>query len=148
MQKKVMRGAQETLKRFRNDLESSQYAHSLDIREYATPPMFATKDMKQQILEMHGKVEFDKGKYHNEKYNDLMKKLVQYRTEFPKIKDVEGRKQIAKEEFDAWFGYLEARREDMPKPEYEIDSKNLGLLRDNFDRFKVMIKALIMNHIL
>jgi hypothetical protein len=38
--------------------------------------MFATKDIKVQIKEMNGKLDFDKNQYHNPLYNDLMKKLV------------------------------------------------------------------------
>jgi hypothetical protein len=43
---------------------------------------------------------------------------------------------MAKEEFDAWYGYLEARKQTLPKPDYAIDEKELSLLRENFDRFK------------
>lgn len=35
-----------------------------------------------------------------------MKKMVQFRKEFPKCNDREARKQMAKEEFDAWYGYM------------------------------------------
>ena len=43
---------------------------------------------------------------------------------------------MAKEEIDAWTGYLEARKSDLPRPEYAIDEKELSLLKENFDRFK------------
>ena len=66
-----------------------------------------------------------------------MKKLVQYRAEFPKMKDTQARKEMAKEEFDDWHNYLIARREDLPKPDFEIDSKDLSMVKENFDRFKV-----------
>lgn len=46
---------------------------------------------------------------------------------------------MAKEEFDAWYNYLQARKEDLPKPDYEIDPKDLSMIRENFDRFKVII---------
>lgn len=39
-----------------------------------------------------------------------MKKLVNYRVEYPKMKDINARKELAKEEFDAWYGYLEGRK--------------------------------------
>lgn len=87
---------------------------------------------------MHGLVEFDKGLYHNQKYNDLMKKVIQYRKEFPKIKDIKGRKEMAKAEFDAWHTYLQERKSDLPMPDYDIDPKDFSLLKDNFDRFKVI----------
>ena len=43
---------------------------------------------------------------------------------------------MAKEEFDAWNGYLEIRREALPKPDYEIDQKDFSLLKEHFDRYK------------
>lgn len=71
-----------------------------------------------------------------------MKKVVQFRKEFPKIKDLEGRKQIAKEEFDTWYRYLQDRENDLPKPDYEIDPKDFSLIKENFDRFKVSVKEI------
>jgi hypothetical protein len=50
-----------------------------------------------------------------------MKKITPLRKEFPKSKDQEARKQIAKEEFSAWTNYLEERRSVLPKTDYEID---------------------------
>ena len=44
------------------------------------------------------------------------------------------RKQIAKEEFDAWNGYLEVRRGSLPKPDYEIEQKDYSLIKEHFDR--------------
>lgn len=43
---------------------------------------------------------------------------------------------MAKEEFDAWNEYLEIRREALPKPDFEIDQKDLSLVREQFDRLK------------
>jgi hypothetical protein len=63
-----------------------------------------------------------------------LKKVVPLRKEFPKTKDVTARKQIAKEEFDAWNGYLEIRRAALPKPDYEIDQKDYSLIKEHFDR--------------
>lgn len=51
-------------------------------------------------------------------------------------KEVEARRQIAKEEFDSWFNYLEARREDLPAEDYTIDEKDFSKIKENFDRFK------------
>jgi hypothetical protein len=48
-------------------------------------------------------------------------KVVPIRKEFPKTKDVTARKQMAKEEFDAWNDYLELRKAALPKPDYEIE---------------------------
>ena len=44
---------------------------------------------------------------------------------------------MAPEELSHWCQYLESRKEDLPKPDYEIDEKELSKLRENFDRFKV-----------
>jgi hypothetical protein len=44
---------------------------------------------------------------------------------------------MAKEEFDAWNGYLQARKEDLPKPDFEIEQKDYSQVKEDFDRFKV-----------
>lgn len=93
--------------------------------------------MRIQLLEIKGKLEFDANKYHNQRYNDLLKKVVNYRVEFQKMKDTSARKELAKEEFDAWFNYLNGRKQDMPMPDYDINAKDLSLIKENFDRFKV-----------
>ena len=67
-----------------------------------------------------------------------MKKVVTFRKEFPRCKDISARKQMAKEELDSWVGYLESRKADLPDPEYQINEKDLSLLRENFDRLKVI----------
>lgn len=78
-------------------------------------------------------------KYHNEKYYKLMKKVVPLRTEFTKIKDSEGRKQMAKEEFDAWHNYLLERKADLPSPDFVFEEKDKSIVREIFDRNKVSI---------
>jgi hypothetical protein len=50
-----------------------------------------------------------------------LKKVLPIRKEFPKTKDVSARKEMAKEEFNAWNGYLEIRRSALTKPDWEID---------------------------
>jgi hypothetical protein len=60
--------------------------------------------------------------------------VVPLRKEFPKAKDVSARKQIAKEEYDAWNGYLELRRTTLPKPDYEIEQKDFSMIKEHFDR--------------
>jgi len=85
---------------------------------------------------MKGKLEFDANKYHNQRYNDLLKKVVNFRAEYHKIKDLSARKELAKEEFDAWNGYLEGRKQDLPMPDYDIEPKHLSYIKENFDRFK------------
>jgi hypothetical protein len=37
---------------------------------------------------------------------------------------------MAKEEFDAWNGYLQSRKEDLPMPDYEIEEKDYTLLKE------------------
>jgi hypothetical protein len=37
------------------------------------------------------------------------------------MKDVQARREMAKEEFDAWNGYLEARQHELPAPDFQID---------------------------
>lgn len=53
-------------------------------------------------------------------------------------KTLEGRKQIAAEEFSAWTGYLEHRKQFIQEehPEAKINPKTLSLLKDQFDRLK------------
>jgi hypothetical protein len=51
-------------------------------------------------------------------------------------KEVEERKQIAKEELNSWVDYLEARKEALPSDDYSIDEKELSKIKENFDRFK------------
>ncbi|CDW79293.1 UNKNOWN [Stylonychia lemnae] len=134
--KTVTKGAKETMEKFKTELESSQYAKSLTANNFALPPVFQKKEMRIQLLEIKGKLEFDANKYHNQRYNDLLKKVVNYRVEFQKMKDSSARKELAKEEFDAWMNYLNGRKQDMPMPDYDINQKDLSLLKENFDRFK------------
>ena len=95
------------------------------------PPILAEpKNVREQLKEMYGKAE----QHHNNEYAALLKKLVPIRAEFPKSKDVTARKQMAKEEFDAWYGYLEARKLDLPKPDFEIDQKDFSMIKEHFDR--------------
>jgi hypothetical protein len=51
---------------------------------------------------------------------------------------------MAKEEFDAWHEYFEGRREDLPKPDFDIEQHNLSLIKENFDRFKVSLHTIII----
>ena len=67
----------------------------------------------------------------------MMAKVLPIRKEFPKSKDFTARKQMAKEEFDAWNAYLEGRKEELKSnTDFQIDQKDLSLLKENFDRFK------------
>lgn len=90
MQKKILRGAQETLKKFNTELEpSTEHAVALKERNFQVPPIIAEpKKIPIQIAEINGKAK----EHHNEQYALLLQKLVPLRKEFPKSKDVEARK--------------------------------------------------------
>ena len=88
--------------------------------------MFAKKDIKVQLQEMKGKLEFDADKFHCTRYNDLLKKIVHLRAEYFKSRDMGARKEIAKEEFSHWLNYLDGRKEDLPMPNYSIDDKEMS----------------------
>ena len=139
LQKNIKQGAKVTLEKFNKELESSQYAVSLKSNDFSIPPMFAKKDIKVQLKEINGKLEFDQNKYHNALYNDLMKKLLPLRVEFPEAKDSESRKEMAKEEFDAWQQYIKQRKSELPQPDFAIEPKDFSLIKENFDRFKVIV---------
>lgn len=95
------------------------------------PPILADpKNLQVQLAEIQGRAT----EHHNPDYAALLKKVVPLRKEFPKTKDVTARKQIAKEEFDAWNGYLEIRKANLPKPDYEIDQKDFSMIKEHFDR--------------
>ena len=42
----------------------------------------AEKSIRRQMLEINGVVDFDKGKYHNQNYENHIRKLVESRTAF------------------------------------------------------------------
>lgn len=129
-----MRGAKQTLERFNKEHEgSSEHALAIKQSNFQVPPVFAPqKSVRSQIKEIYGKAEY----YHNAEYQTLLGKLVPLRKEFPRTKEVGARKEMAKEEFNLWHGYLEARKEVLPNPDYHIDDKDLSQLKETFDRFK------------
>lgn len=97
------------------------------------PPIIAEpKNIKIQLQEISGRAE----QYHNPEYAQLLQKVVPLRKEFPKTKDVKARKEMAKEEFDTWYAYHQARKVALPKPDFEIDEKEFSLIKEQFDRFK------------
>lgn len=133
LQKKVLQGAQQTLNKFNKELESSEHAIAIKETNFQVPPILADpKKLKVQLSEIQGRAT----QHHNPDYAALLNKVVPLRKEFPKTKDVSARKQIAKEEFDAWNQYLEVRKEQLPKPDYEIDQKDFSMIKEHFDRQK------------
>ena len=137
LQKSIVSGAKKTIDKLTKEFDSSTNAEALKATNFQVPPPYAKKDIIAQLKEMHGLVKEDQFKYHNDKYAALIKKVVPLRREFGKVTDREAKKQMAKEEFDAWHGYLEGRKEDLVEPGYVVDDKEYGLLKENFDRFKV-----------
>lgn len=136
LQKRIIKGAKETLKTFHKEHESSEYAQALQMKDFALKPMFEKKDLKLQLNEIRGKIPFDKNQYHSARYNDLMKRVVNLRVEYFKCHDKAGREQIAKEDFDHWYSFLIGRREDLPKPDWEFPLKDFLNLKETFDRHK------------
>jgi len=130
----VLHGAKETLARFQKDMElSTEHATGFKGTNFQVPPIFAEPKLIQtQLKEINGKAE----EYHCAEYKMLLDKVVPLRKDFRRTQDVTARKQISKEEFDAWTGYLELRRAVLPKPDFVIDEKEMSLLKENFDRFK------------
>lgn len=57
--------------------------------------MFEAKDIRLQMLEIKGEQEFEKGLYHNEEYESLMKGLKESRQEYEGTRDVEQRKALS-----------------------------------------------------
>jgi len=101
--------------------------------------------------------------YHNPLYGDLLMNVVPLRKAYRQEKDLEARKQMAKEEFDHWHGYLKSRKEEISTSdevreeiENAVDSEpalrethhafrhslqepDRRLLRAWFDKYKVSI---------
>jgi len=136
-QEKIAKKATVTLKKFR-ELESSDHAMGLQRQSFQIENPIKSKPLREQMPEIEGKLPFESGKYHAQKYMELMREVVEIRKQYTKASSVDERKELAKREMDAWTSYQDHRREILKKKkEYEIDEKQLALLRDNFDRFKV-----------
>jgi hypothetical protein len=95
----------------------------------------AEKSIRRQMLEINGVVDFDKGKYHNQNYENHIRKLVESRTAFRQTKDIGQRKKIATEELQSWKNYVETRRGDLPQ-EFEFTDK----MKENFKQSWDIIK--------
>lgn len=65
--------------------------------------------IRTQLKEINGLA----SSYHNEQYEQLIKKVVPLRAEFRKDKTYLGRVEIAKAELEGWTSYLEARKEQI-----------------------------------
>ena len=101
------------------ELDSSQNAEALKIGDYHVAPVFAKAlPTEQQLAEINGKAD----SYPHELHKNLMNTVVPLRAEFRKESTVEGRKQIAQTEFDAWKNYLVTRKEQIAAemPDFHI----------------------------
>ena len=88
MQKKILRGAKQTLDKFNKELDSSSQAVALKQTNFQVAPLIAQpKPVKVQIEELSGKAK----DYHTPEYGVLMGKLLPLRREFPKTKEVAAR---------------------------------------------------------
>lgn len=67
-----------------------------------------------------------------------MEKVVPLRALFRKDQDVQARRQIASEEFDAWSGYLKARKEHIAAEceDFHIDEHCRKIMKEQYDRLK------------
>lgn len=98
--------------------------------------------------------------FHTPLYRDLLMNVVPLRRQYRRERDLEARKEMAKQELDFWHGYLVARKEEIAGLElkrkelednidateehhdsllhyrHSVDQADLGLLKDFFDRFK------------
>jgi len=109
------------------------------------------------MKEIRGKALADKDyQYHTPLYKALLEQVVPLRTSFRLEKDISAKKQMAKQEFDAWNSYLEHRKQEIseltisteddsatPYSEaghlysHHIPAGTLQTLKEYFDRFKV-----------
>lgn len=91
--------------------------------------MYKDRDLRIQSLEVRGKFvewegknknksEVEKHEYHNQKYKELLTQVMPLRTSFRLVKDTSARKEIAKQEFDLWNGYLEGRKSEVAELEH------------------------------
>ena len=51
--------------------------------------------------------------FHSPLYRDLLMNVIPLRKEYRRVPDMDGRKEMAKQEFDYWHGYLLARKEEI-----------------------------------
>eukprot|EP00331_Platyophrya_macrostoma_P018111 CAMPEP_0176465740 /NCGR_PEP_ID=MMETSP0127-20121128/37474_1 /TAXON_ID=938130 /ORGANISM="Platyophrya macrostoma, Strain WH" /LENGTH=284 /DNA_ID=CAMNT_0017858769 /DNA_START=13 /DNA_END=867 /DNA_ORIENTATION=+ len=94
-----------------------------------------SKSVRQQMMELNGLVDFDKGLYHNQNYEELIKKISQSRISFRKEKTSNARKQIAAEEFKAWKKYVDERKQQLTE-DFKITDEMKLAFKDSWDRHK------------
>ena len=152
----------------------SDQPHISKKETFQVDPIYHSHNLVQQSREVNGRftqaeiVHETKGKplkqgvhkFHNPLYKELLLNVVPLRKEYRKIKDLDGRKEMAKREFDLWNGYLEARKAEIDGLEAErlaieegvevkeahrkvrvhyshkIKSNDMHIIKEWFDRYK------------
>jgi len=107
------------------------------IQEYVSPikSQLVKKSLRRQMLELNGLVSFNKGLYHNQHYENLVKSLVGSRKSYRETKDVYERKSIAKEEMKGWVDYVNVRKNDLSE-----DFKITEIMKGNFKQIWDIVK--------
>jgi len=107
------------------------------LQRYVLPvnKKIAEKSIRRQMLEINGVINFDKGQYHNQNYENHIRKLVESRTAFRQTKDVSQRKKIATEELQSWKNYVENRKGELPQ-EFDFTDR----MKENFKQSWDIIK--------
>jgi len=107
------------------------------LQRYVLPvnKKLAEKSIRRQMLEINGVISFDKGQYHNQNYENHIRKLVESRTAFRQTKDVGQRKKIATEELQSWKNYVENRKGELPQ-EFDFTDR----MKENFKQSWDIIK--------
>ncbi|KRX04519.1 hypothetical protein PPERSA_04334 [Pseudocohnilembus persalinus] len=118
-------------------MQSIQKTVALGLREYKNPikTIKLQKNIKTQMQELEGKIEFDKGNYHNNNYENLIKSLVDSRQKYTKSNNLEERKQIAQTELKQWGQYIENRKQDIPE-DLLITERQVKQLKQIWDLVK------------
>jgi len=99
------------------------------------------ENIKKEAWETSRKFKRLGHEYHNPLYRDLLMSVVPLRKAYRQEKDLEARKQMAKEEFDHWHGYLKSRKEeistlDEAREEIENAVDNEPALRETHHAFR------------
>jgi hypothetical protein len=90
------------------------------------------KSIRRQMLEMNGLVAFNKGLYHNQNYENLVKNIIQSRKAFRLSKDTKERKDIATEEIKQWKDYVEIRKKELTL-DFQVTEKAENKFRHIFE---------------
>jgi len=117
---------------------------SMEVRGRFAQEAMRVKDKKETYspyFETSRKFKRIGHQYHNPLYSDLLMSVVPLRKAYRQEKDLEARKQMAKEEFDHWHGYLKSRKEeistlDAAKEEIDTTIDDEPALRETHHAFR------------